>query len=520
MAYSDGRDGKGSRDPFVENWQQYGQRALSEYLLKNYTDYDNRDQNLNYGVYSSIRGSDPLGIIQDPSRLNSFFDPITARYDELAYRDPNLNYGYEVEPNRTFNPTKDEVQRFIDRQYADFMASGNPGNDAMWLPRLEGENVITGLRNSKGGFLDKITPALENAMALSGFAGPALGASIAGAGAGAGLGSAALEAGALAGAPGYGAALESSLAGLGGLGAGGIDASWGANPTGSFSPGSYNPADPLGFASDVAPNVGNLTTPVGDFTASQLPGGSLNATGAGVLGTGAGGLTLPNLPSTPSIPSDPATNTNVVENQGNVTGGGALNTNYTGAQIASALGLGGSSALQWLSQATGLSQGALQALGLAGSTALGVYGSNQQANALTDIANQARADRQPFLNKSLEWLNNPQAYQDTAGKSSLDAVLRGLSVQGNPFGSPTNIALAGDIANKNWQNAVTGFGNIGLAGQDSRSQLLSNAATADRGVTASLASGLGSLTQPDNSLEGILRRLQGTNSLNLGNYLT
>jgi hypothetical protein len=40
MAYSDGRDGKGSRDPFVEPWLQYGQRALSDYLLKNYTDYD------------------------------------------------------------------------------------------------------------------------------------------------------------------------------------------------------------------------------------------------------------------------------------------------------------------------------------------------------------------------------------------------------------------------------------------------------------------------------------------------
>ena len=109
----------------------------------------------------------------------------------------------------------------------------------------------------------------------------------------------------------------------------------------------------------------------------------------------------------------------------------------------------------------------------------------------------------------MQWLNDPAAYAAGPGKSSLDATLRALSVQGNPIGNPGNLAIAGDIANRGWQNAVTGFGNLGLSGQDSRTQLLSSAAGADRGVTTSLASGLGTLTQPDTSLEAILRRLGG-----------
>ena len=42
---------------------------------------------------------------------------------------------------------------------------------------------------------------------------------------------------------------------------------------------------------------------------------------------------------------------------------------------------------------------------------------------LRDIANQARSDRAPYLAKSMEWMNNPQAFHDTVGKSSLDATL-------------------------------------------------------------------------------------------------
>lgn len=148
-------------------------------------------------------------------------------------------------------------------------------------------------------------------------------------------------------------------------------------------------------------------------------------------------------------------------------------------------------------------------LGTLGATGLGVLGANKQSDALTQIANQSRADRAPFLNQSLGWLNNPESYYSGApAQAAMKGVLHGLSVNGNPANNPTAMASATEAGLRNWQNAVTGFGNIGLSGQDSRNQLLSNAATADRGVTASLASGLGTLTQPQDDLASMIRRLK------------
>ena len=160
-------------------------------------------------------------------------------------------------------------------------------------------------------------------------------------------------------------------------------------------------------------------------------------------------------------------------------------------------------------------------LGTLGSTGLGVLGSMNQSSALERIANQSRTDRQPFLDYSLKTLaGGPEAYAAGPGSQALKGVLSKLSAQfGNPIGAPTALQIATDSALNNWQNAVTGFGNIGLSGQDSRNSLLSGAAGADRGVTTALASGLGNLTQPeDNSLEALLKRIHGL-GLNTGTTL-
>jgi hypothetical protein len=353
------------------------------------------------------------------------------------------------------------------------------------------------------------------------------GAGALGAGAGAGAelgGAAALEAGALAGAPGYGAALEGSLAGIGGATTGAsalTDASWGVNPTASPTFGSEAP--------NLLGQYGNLPSTIPDFTAlaptQNLGAGSIYS---GATTGAAGGGLLQNLINNFN-PAQTAASTAAQSALGGGSGsvppvappgqagvGGAGTQDWwsqyglTASDVgAGAAGGAATSALGRILSGAGTAADWASVLGTAGSTALGVYGSNQQADALRGIADQARTDRQPFLNKSLEWLNNPQAYQDGPGKQSLDATLRALSVQGNPIGNPGSLAIAGDIANKGWQNAVTGFGNLGLAGQDSRSQLLSNAATADRGVTTALSSGLGSLTQPDSSLDALLKQLRG-----------
>ena len=244
-------------------------------------------------------------------------------------------------------------------------------------------------------------------------------------------------------------------------------------------------------------------------------GGSMDLDWLGQIGDyGAGG-------SSGNLGSLFSSGGNVLEEMGNVTGGGFLNSNYTLGQVANSLGIspdklaqqaaqkGASSVLGKLLNGSATGTDLASLLGALGATGLGVLGSNKQSDALTQIANQSRSDRAPFLNTATGWLNNPESYYSgEPAQAAMKGVLHGLSVNSNPANNPTAMATATEAGLRNWQNAVTGFGNIGLAGEDTRSQLLSGAATADRGVTSSLASGLGTLTQPQNDLDSMLRRLQ------------
>ena len=145
-------------------------------------------------------------------------------------------------------------------------------------------------------------------------------------------------------------------------------------------------------------------------------------------------------------------------------------------------------------------------LGALGATGLGVYGANKESDALTQIANQSRADRAPFLNAATGWMNNPESYYSGApAQAAMKGVLQGLSVNGNPASNPTAMASATEAGLRNWQNAVTGFGNLGLAGQDSRNALLSQAAQSQSGVYDALGYGLNQLTQPKQSLSDLAR---------------
>jgi hypothetical protein len=281
--------------------------------------------------------------------------------------------------------------------------------------------------------------------------------------------------------------------GIGGIGeamgaTGGIDPTLGLSPSSGFSPGSYNPADPLGLGTTTASPITN-TAPVGEFTASQLPGGALNPVGTGVLGTGAplSEISIPGVNTTPvDMPTVAPTTPSTPAGTGAATAlGRILNGTATAADWASVLGIAGGAALNWIGQ-------------------------NNYSDALTNIANQARRDRLPFLNKATEWFNNPESYYSgEPAKAAMNATLRGLSVSGNPFGSGTSLALANEAGLRDWRNAWTGAANIGLSGQDSRNALLASSANADRGGLAGIGSAIGQLTTPANSLEGILRNYLG-----------
>ena len=249
------------------------------------------------------------------------------------------------------------------------------------------------------------------------------GAGALGAGAGAtGAGAAAGAEGAIGGLAGVGAGAGTSglgtVAGLGSLGAG-LESAWGVNPSG----GEY----------DWLADVLNQGGPTGDVGWAGSAGTPLQ----GVASSGTGGVAnspswfenLFNLPGG-SMPSGGS--------NGNNNSGGLFGTGISAQQAGSLL-----------------------------SSILGLAGSNAQSNALQNLQNQQQQTSQNFQNMgapyraaALGMLTNPDSfYSGPNAQANLQGVLQGLSVNGNPFGNPTSLALA--------QQGQRGLYNstLGLLGQ-------------------------------------------------------
>ena len=174
----------------------------------------------NFGKYLLDNNGDPYGVF-DPAAVSRFLEK--ARIPGA----PGVpgEGGWEAQPD-TFDTnaqftefTLPQLQAYLtktrerpsDPWAAAFYDMTARNNDLMWMPEyrdVDGKPVVSwGKQNSEGGFLDKITPFVENALALSGFAAPALGASIAGA---AGAGAGALEAAGAFGGEALGAAANAA----------------------------------------------------------------------------------------------------------------------------------------------------------------------------------------------------------------------------------------------------------------------------------------------------------------------
>jgi hypothetical protein len=192
---------------------------------------------------------------------------------------------------------------------------------------------------------------------------------------------------------------------------------------------------------------------------------------------------------------------------------GSASAGTAGVGAGTAAGAAAGTSLSRILDGTATTADYLSVLGTAGATGLGIFGSQQQANALRDIAAQGRADRAPFLSKSLEYLNDPSAYAAGPGKTTLDSVLRALSVKGNPADNPSSLEIATQAGLRDWRDAVTGFGNMGLAGEDTRASLLSKATGADANALNALGYGVGQITNPPTSLADILKQLKGASSV-------
>ena len=161
-------------------------------------------------------------------------------------------------------------------------------------------------------------------------------------------------------------------------------------------------------------------------------------------------------------------------------------------------------------------------LGKLGAAGLQAYSSNNQANQLGQLAQQYQAFGAPSRARyeaSMTPGFDPNSIPGYAGAldSTSKSVLARLSATGgNPFGNPAGLVQANkDIVSgtalpaiQNYQatNANTGFGQA----MNGAMQLQQQQIGAQSNVPAALASGLGSVTAPDNSLTSLLAQLKGS----------
>lgn len=308
--------------------------------------------------------------------------------------------------------------------------------------------------------------------------------------------------------------------------------------TGGF--GGFNPSELFSQSGGITPQVGgvsgDLLAPMGELGSGTWSGFQPNpslvgdALGAsGVNATGATGLGLDALgaypgaagavsgaagslmPPTPGVPSGGFT-----EPPGNqvgpATGGAPTNQ----------------SALQWLSQVTGIPTGLLSALGTGVATGLGVYGSDQQTDAYKDLAQKymdfgapSRSRFEASMTPGFD-VNSIPGYKGAVDTAS-ESLLRRLSATGgNPFGNPgglieANKAIISGTALPAFNeyarlNANTGFGSSMNAAVPFQTAAIGSDAN---GLNA-LGYGLGQLTQPPKQdLASMLRQLTGSGQLSL-----
>ena len=171
-------------------------------------------------------------------------------------------------------------------------------------------------------------------------------------------------------------------------------------------------------------------------------------------------------------------------------------------------------------------------LGTAGSTALGLYGANQQADAMRDVANTNAGLAREFMGLGAPYrarldasyapgfdLWSQPAYS-TALDRAADVSGRAWSARaGNPAGSPTaqggiyRDVLAGLVLpeQSNYRGQLGQFGGLGLntAGSlysGNTAPLMAAAGAQGQGLNA-IGYGVNNLTNPQNSLDDLIRKL-------------
>jgi len=158
-----------------------------------------------------------------------------------------------------------------------------------------------------------------------------------------------------------------------------------------------------------------------------------------------------------------------------------------------------------------------QLLGTLASTGLGVYGANQQSNALEKLAEQYMGFGAPYRDRLAASYQDPAGFLanspdiNAAVDQGTSALARSLSVNGNPAGSGRALQelqnyatqqLYGQLGNE--RNRLANFG--GLSNFNAAAPGTQATAIGQQGnVYNALGYGLGQLTQPQNSLTDLMK---------------
>jgi hypothetical protein len=306
------------------------------------------------------------------------------------------------------------------------------------------------------------------------------------------------------GAAGAGAAAGAGETGIGGwagaIGEGGTlsgvsDLGW--NVAGLAGEGAGAGAlDGINWASDIF-NPDALSTFTGDTSAGWNVAGTSGGTG-GAIADGinwASDIFDPNAAS--GFTGDASAGWNVAQTAGGT--GGAV------AQQAAKTGLS-----KFLKDKFNLDvdQNTLGMLGQLGGAGIGLLGSKQQSDALTNLQNQLSGQRAPFLNKAVGYLNNPDSfYTSPEATGAANATMRALSTKfGNPGTSPTAQSLATGALYDRYTNTVNSLGSLGLSGQGIQANLGQQIASTSGQPYAIAGNTISGLTS-DNSMDDMMKRM-------------
>lgn len=168
-----------------------------------------------------------------------------------------------------------------------------------------------------------------------------------------------------------------------------------------------------------------------------------------------------------------------------------------------------SSALKNLLSGNGSSGDIFSALGGLAPSLLGMYASNQQTNALKDLAGKYAEYGAPYRQQLADITADPSKfYNSTAAQQGVNTVLNKLSIGGNPSGSPYKQQLAVDSLWNDYgreRDRLAGFG--GLTNYNAAAPSLDAQAVNSQGnMYNALGAGLNDIFNPKTSLADLLKQ--------------